>query len=367
MKEIIIIGPIPPPIHGESVALKQIIESKNFKSKYKLKVINTNRAVIHQVGKFSFRKILQDVIIIIKTFLNLINRKKHALYVSISQTKLGLFRDLILIQLGNQFASKTIIHLHGNNLGNILDSLSPFQMKFVKKVLGKVTTGIVLGEKLKSNYRGLVRNVQIVANGVDLNFISDKDIDEAKSLKTNSKINIVYLSNLMKEKGYIELVKAVTELIDEGYSINLTLAGAIHDEKDYFVMKKFIEKHGFDNSIRYIGIVTNLKKKKLLLDSDLMILPSNYAVEGQPISIIEGMAAGLPIISTQRGCIEDLINSNGILLEEGSSTLIKESIVSIINDPEKMNLYSQASRQHYLTNFSDKKYIDNIIKAIEEK
>ncbi|MFZ7826286.1 glycosyltransferase family 4 protein [Priestia sp. 40] len=365
MKKVIVIGPIPPPIHGESIALNQIVRSERINNKYKLIVINTNRAVIKKVGKLSFKKIFQDIIVIFKTFFSLITSKKHALYVSISQTKLGLFRDLIIIELGNKFASKTIIHLHGNNLGNVLDSLSLFQLKIAKRILNKVTTGIVLGENLKKNYRGFIRDIQVVPNGIDTNFISENDISKAKLNKNNSQLNIVYLSNLMKEKGYMELIKGVSELIIDGYAINLVLAGAIHNSKDYEEMRVLVKDKNLEKYIKYVGIVTDEKKKNLLLDSDIMILPSNYAVEGQPISIIEGMAAALPIISTKRGCIEDLVKNNGILLKDGTSSLIKEAIINIINNPLNIEMYSKESRRHYLDNFSDEKYINNIIKAID--
>lgn len=73
-----------------------------------------------------------------------------------------------------------------------------------------VDVGIVLEKSLVDNYRGLVRCVEVVPNGIDENFITSEDI---KTYMKNDGFSIIYLSNLMKEKGYMELIQAVIELV----------------------------------------------------------------------------------------------------------------------------------------------------------
>ena len=71
MKKLLVIGPVPPPIHGESVAINSIIESEDIKSSYTLHILDTNRKNVKQAGKFSLKKIVQDVLLIIKLFMML--------------------------------------------------------------------------------------------------------------------------------------------------------------------------------------------------------------------------------------------------------------------------------------------------------
>lgn len=96
-----------------------------------------------------------------------------------------------------------------------------------------------------------------------------------------------------------------------------------------------------------------------------MILPSNYPIEGQPISIIEGMAAGLPIISTNRGAIPDLVEDNGIIIEQGNIESIKQSILKLINDKDLLDRYASNSRLRFQREYTMKQYIGKIIQILD--
>lgn len=361
MKKLLIIGPVPPPIHGESVAINSIIESEDIKSRYRLHILDTNRKNVKQAGKFSLKKIFQDVFLIIKLFMMLIFNKIDIMYLSISQTRLGLIRDLMMLRLGNYFCKKTITHLHGNNLGHVLDNLSEREFRFAKKTLKTVDVGIVLEKSLVDNYRGLVRCIEVVPNGIDGNFITSEDI---KTYMKNDDFSIIYLSNLMKEKGYRELIQAVIELVKEGYNLKLNLAGAVHNHEEFERIWERVTAEGMNSKIIYQGIVTGEEKKEMLLNSHVMILPSNYSIEGQPISIIEGMAAGLPIISTNRGAIPDLVKGNGIIIDQGSVTLLKQNILKLVEDKDLLDRLSNNSRVRFQAEYTLGHYIGKIIQIL---
>ncbi|BCD32269.1 hypothetical protein BC30102_5305 [Bacillus cereus] len=52
MKKILVIGPVPPPIHGESVAINSIIQSADIKRKYNVNILDTNRKNVKKQGNF---------------------------------------------------------------------------------------------------------------------------------------------------------------------------------------------------------------------------------------------------------------------------------------------------------------------------
>ncbi|WWB84945.1 glycosyltransferase family 4 protein [Priestia aryabhattai] len=359
MKEVTIIGPIPPPIHGESLALDNLIKSEEINNSFSINVLNTNRKNVSNAGKFSFRKILQDINIIYKSY----KQKSDIIYISISQTKLGLLRDLIIIKLVRRKSSKIITHLHGNNLGNTIDKLTPLEKKITKHTFGLIDTAIVLGEKLVPNYRNMASHVDVVSNGISKDYISIAELSDANLKRAKSKtLKLLYLSNLIESKGFLLATKAVIDLVKEGYKVELVLAGAIHDYDKYEEFKELLQKENCKEKIKYIGVVTGKYKKDLLLSSDIMVLPTNYKIEGQPISIIEGMAAGLPIVSTNVGCIDDMIQNNGILLEYPTVSDLKVSIKKLIEEEKLRMEYSDNSRQHFEKNYS----LDNYIARIKD-
>ncbi|MED4060194.1 glycosyltransferase [Priestia megaterium] len=363
--KILLIGPIPPPIHGESMALKSILDSEQINNDIKIHVINTSKNSIESAGKLNISKLLIDFFNVLKVFKWCLKNQKQIIYISISQTKLGLMRDIVCILIGKIRKHAVITHLHGNNLGNTIDSFPELIRKIViRNAFKKIDCGIVLGKGLEENYRSYVKNVKVVSNGVKENFIRDEEIFINKSNDDNS-FEIVYLSNLMKDKGYIELIKAVTELLDEGYRITLSLAGAIQDSALFNDLMKKVKNKNYEESIRYLGIKKDQDKKKLLLESDVMILPTNYKIEGQPLSIIEGMAAGLPIISTKKGVIPQMIKNNGIILENLSVDNLKLAIMKIYKDPELRAQLSQNSRNTFKVKFTEKIYHNNLLEIFK--
>ncbi|MGG0571357.1 glycosyltransferase family 4 protein [Priestia megaterium] len=364
MDKMLVIGPVPPPIHGESLAVHSVVKSDLLNRNYHISLINTNKLNVTNAGKFSVGKVLKDIKILQQVFANVFMRKKDICYISISQTRLGLLRDLVIILLCSLRSKKIIAHLHGNNLGNVIDKMSRCERTLVKNIFKKIDSGIVLGNGLKNNFKGFTKSIKVVANGVDGNYITDEELNSKE--KDTEFIDIVYLSNLLESKGYQYLIEAVASLIEEGENVRLTLAGAIFNQEKFDMIWNTVKDRRLEERIKHLGVVDGIKKKQLLLSSDIMVLPTNYPIEGQPVSIIEGMAAGLPIIATKRGSIPDLITNNGILIETGSTHLVKKTLSSLINNPKELKNMSKNSRENFLNNFTLEKNIKKIQVVISD-
>lgn len=357
-KTLIFVGPLPPPILGESIALQSLYEAEKLHNAYRVKKMNLSRKDFEDPGGLAVDKLFFDSLkLMYSAFLSLFN-KDVILYISISQTKMGLIRDCLFIRfckLSNR--NKAVAHLHGNNLGGTIDATSGKLRRFVENTLRKVDVGIVLGGKLVPNYKNLVKRVEVVSNGIPEDFIRKNEIDFNRK---QEKISILYLSNLMAEKGYIELIHAVAGLIREGLNIELNLVGAIQSENEFQEVKRFIDKYGLADRIIYHGTKRGEEKKRFFLEADIMALPTKYKVEGQPMSIIEGMAAGLPIISSDRGIIAELIEDCGILVQP-EVTDIKRAIKRLAVNEEERKLLGKISREIYEEYYTEDKYTDSLM------
>jgi glycosyltransferase involved in cell wall biosynthesis len=366
-KKLLIVGPLPPPLHGESLAINSVVTSEKVQKIYNIKTINTNRKVVNKAGKFSLKKILKDIYLILKVFISTVFVKKEIFYISISQTKLGLLRDLIMIKIAAYRSNLIVTHLHGNNLGAVIDNMSGASKYFQEKALSKVDIGIVLGESLKKNYRGYVKDVKVLSNGIPSEFIKDRDFELAMHERENRKeLRVLYLSNLIEEKGYKILIHSCIKLLLMGYKLKLTLAGDIYDSEGFKRIMNIVKDNNLESSIEYIGLVSGNDKKKLLLDSDIMVLPTTYKIEGQPISIVEGMAAGLPIISTQKGCITDLVKQNGVLLDNVTTEELEKKLESFCLNRGYILECGYKSRQYFVETFTLEKHISKLISIFQK-
>lgn len=361
--DLIFVGPLPPPILGESIALQSLYNSKKLHEQYNVKKINLSKKDFEHPGALSFDKLLNDSLAILYSGFLALRMRKPILYISISQTKMGLLRDCVMIQACKVLGrGKVVSHLHGNNLGGTIDATSGVTQKFIISSMRKIDVGIVLGEKLTPNYRGHVRRVEVVSNGIPTDFILKNEVGRGKK---KGPISLLYLSNLMFEKGYIELIKATTALIQEGHNLRLDLVGGIQNENEFQEIKHYIAENDMDHLIQYHGLKQGEEKKRFFLESDMMALPTKYKVEGQPMSIIEGMAAGLPIISSDRGIIAELIKDCGVVIEptvEGVKAAIKDLVT---NDAERMRL-GRMSRDTFEAFYTEDKYTERLVSIFDE-
>lgn len=353
-KKICFIAQFPPPIHGLSKAVDTLYRS-DLNRQYEFERIDiTNN-----------KKIVQNLLALLRSDADLF-------YFTISQTKGGNLRDLLILKLLELRKKKCLIHLHGGYYRKLVDTdLSNWQQKANYKAIKKLDGAIVLGDTLKSIFQGMIDEKKIftVPNCVDDEFVMDS---EQFNQKQNTLINrsvkhVLFLSNLIRSKGYplvLELARSEKKRCDAGakkrYHFDFCGKFFSKDEKTYF--DDYVKKYGLDEYITYHGVVMGDEKRKLLLESDFFALPTRYPNEGQPISIIEAMANGLFVITTDHAGILDLVKNgvNGIVLKEESGIAID------MLDSADIENTALCNRETILTCYTESNYIQNMGRCFEE-
>lgn len=368
--KIILIGPLPPPLTGQSVSFKMLVSDLEDRG-FKINLVDISRQSIKSIGSKGLVRCYEVLNAYLKLLVAFILGSKIC-YITISQSSYGLFRDLLFVCTAKMFRVKVIAHLKGGNYDGFYFSKS-FLVKFIirgfLKMLDKL---IVLGNGLVSMYDfipDISNKIVVVNNGLPI-----KTHGFNKKIKNGDKIQIVFLSNLIESKGYIDILHAVKILKYElGINIKAVFAGEfvkspddtvnISKNKDNFF--QFIERNSLSENIEYVGTINGSKKWKLLQDSHFFCLPTNYINEGQPVSIIEAMAFGCVILSTKYRAIPDLVedNYNGNFVAFKNPQSIVDKIVSIISE-EKFDIMSKNSLNTYQSSFTHQIHLNNLINQI---
>ena len=358
--KILIIGPIPPPINGCSYA--NFILCKNLLQKgYKCKTINTSTKTISskQGNSFSFKKAFSFLKIYFSVF-KIINAT--AIYFTPGQTFFGVLKYSPFILFCILYRKPYVIHVHGNYLGKQYHELKGIKKSIFKYLISNASVGIVLSESLKSNFEELLDFSKIV---IVENFVEDGIYTSTNEItKPNDKLRIVYLSNLMKEKGILELLNALIQLKEKNIDFEALIAGGIeHDIENEVNQKLSVLK----NYVQYLGIVQGHEKYKILTESNIFILPTYYKMEGQPISILEAMATGNIIVATPHGGIPDIISKqNGYLIKSESPLSIVECLEKISdNIVQQTDFFSRHNMEYAKRNFTEKIFTDKILAVFE--
>ncbi|RXP45920.1 glycosyltransferase [Lutibacter sp. HS1-25] len=356
---ILIIGPLPDPIDGCSFANKTLC--KNLKhNNIKFEVINTNTNLISskQGSSFSIKKALY----FFKSYFSLykIPRAK-VVYFTPGQTFFGLLKYAPFIILCILLKKPYVIHVHGNHLGVHYQSLKGVKKQLFHFLISKASAGIVLSKSLKDNFKDLLPLDDIF---VVENFAGNDIYKNTEELIKRTDIpRIIYLSNLMAEKGILDLLDALIILDKKGVNYKAIVAGAIESSIKMSVISK-LEKLG--NKVNYVGVVQGQEKIEALIGSNIFILPTFYKMEGQPISILEALATGNIIVTTNHAGIPDIITSkNGYLLDPQSPEMISK-VITNINEKlkEEVRRFSEENMKYAKNNFKEDIFSSKIIEIL---
>ena len=353
------IAQFPPPMHGLSKAVETLYNSE------------LNSAVKSD-GKFEFEKVdITNNQNFLKNLLKIGKCKADLFYFTISQTKGGNLRDLVIFKLLELQHKRCLIHLHGGYYRQLVDNdMAGWQRKANYRAIKKLVGAIVLSKSLKKIFEGMIDDdkIFVVENCVDDQYLlANQEIEEKLATLENKKvIHVLWLSNFIRSKGYpfvLEMAKAEKKCVDAGGErrFHFDFAGKFFEdsEKEYF--ESYIKDNGLEEYVTYHGIVGGEVKRRLLKECYIFALPTRYPNEGQPISILEAMGNGMFIITTDHAGIPDIVEDgvNGIVISDvnrsaeiykGLDRLSNSMMLKIINN--NINYCRQ--------NFMEKAYLSKI-------
>lgn len=351
--KVLFIAPLPPPISGHSIASEVFLNY--ILGKAKVEVINLNKE-----GQTRKTRFLNRFLEIFSILLDVIRNKSKSkkIYFTISESLFGNLKDLLIYVICYQHLSSMYIHLHGGSIKRLLFDKNRFLLKINKFFISKMAGVIVLGASHKEVFDGMIeeKKIFVVPNfAEDAMFVDEEEINNKFVLV--EPLKIVFVSNLLEEKGYMELIDAFLNLdtsLQE--NIKVDFAGRFDSESD---RKIFLSKLSQHRNLSYHGVVEGEVKEKLFKDAHVLCLPTSY-LEGQPIAILEAYAAGLVVMSTISGGIIDIFKEgiNGFFIEERSILAVENAIKIVMNNRDRLHSIAiennKIARSNYRTEIYNK-------------
>ncbi|MEB2629675.1 glycosyltransferase family 4 protein [Peribacillus frigoritolerans] len=355
-KKVCLIAQFPAPIHGLSKAVETLYNS-----------YLTDEFDFEKVDITSNKKFLKNII-------KIWGSKADLFYLTISQTKGGNIRDLIIFKLLRLQKKKCLIHLHGGYYRKLVDNdMGSFQRNLNYKVIKQLDGVIVLSESLKSIFQGMIddKKIFVIPNCVDDRFLmGDAEFEEKMAVLDKKEVlHVLYLSNFIKTKGYIEVLKMAKlekerALGGDKKKIHFDFAGKFFEvaEREFFF--NYIKQYGLEEFVTYHGIVDGQQKKELLKKCDIFTLLTRYPNEGQPISILESMGNGMVIVTTDHAGIPDIVKDgvNGIMVTTSQQQNIVELYSRLYCDKKTMINNRNTTLQYYV----ESTYLSNLQRIFNE-
>jgi glycosyltransferase involved in cell wall biosynthesis len=165
---------------------------------------------------------------------------------------------------------------------------------------------------------------------------------------------VIAVANLRIEKGHDTLLAAATRVLAERPDIEFVLVG---DGVERARLERQAADRGLSRAVQFLGERGDVAD--LLSSSDLFVLPSRS--EACPNSVLEAMAAGLPIIATRVGGIPELIShgTDGVLVDADRPDVLAEAILDVARRPDAARTMGCAARSRAVRDFSFERMVAN--------
>lgn len=227
-----------------------------------------------------------------------------------------------------------------------------FILKYVQKKSLLNADGAIFLTKYASSviqkFTGKIKNYRIIHHGISEDFRINKEIlDE----DTGHKLKCIYVSNVTFYKHQWNVVRAFSLL--KKYNIELILAGSLGSGKAKKMLDKAIAE--VDPKKEFICTTNQINHEKipsLLNDSDIFIFASSC--ENMPNTLVEAMAAGMPIACSDRGPMPEILRDGGLYFDPENIDSIYEAISALVEDKNLRISLSKKSK-NYSEEYSWKK------------
>lgn len=212
-----------------------------------------------------------------------------------------------------------------------------------------VSISPLVKESILKEYKIPSDKVPMIYNGIDLN----KCITKFGYSTNGDNITILHVGRFSEQKNHIGLIESF-KLVHDKYPntiLQLIGDGDLIDQ----IKNKVIELK-IEANVEFLGLQADVYP--FLNNADIFVLPSLW--EGMPITLIEAMATGLPIVATSVGGVSDMIKdeANGLLVETNNKQ-ISEALLKLINNEvlrEKIGKAARDSSKQFSAEIMAKKY-----------
>lgn len=349
-KKILFIMHMPPPVHGAAMVGKNIHDSKCINELYDCNYINPSLSSnVASVGKVSFKKLLIVVKLIMQICTTIKKTNPDLCYYTPTSDGWGIFKDALVIKLMKAFGAKRII-LHMHNKG-VLSFSKKRLARIAYKMMFKDNKIILLAKELRSDLASFVDDSQLfyLGNGMPAT-ITDEEYDkiEASRITIDRQIRILYLSNMMSEKGIWVLLEAARILKERQINFHLDYVGNWGDTTfEQFTNK--VAEFGLQNNVTVNGPKYGMDKVEFFKKSNVFCFPTYYHGECYPLVLIEAMEYGLPCISTPEGGIPSIIkdNENGFLCPQKDAIAIANKLIYLSQNIDVAKIIANSSRDTF--------------------
>jgi glycosyltransferase involved in cell wall biosynthesis len=266
-----------------------------------------------------------------------------------------LFEKGVFILLSILWRKRVLLHVHGGRFRELWSKYGPFRRGLTRAILARCHGVIVLSDTWLPFYRnelGYRGELHCLPNSVPVERVAAEHEDE--------RVRLLYVGHLKPEKGLLDLRQAWA-LLPESVRQNTCLL--LMGEGDTPENEKLVKEAYADlppEQVQFLGALSGHQKWVAFARSSALVLPSHS--EDLPLTLLEGMALGLPLIATRVGAIPSLVihEKEGLLVEAHDIGELAKALERIITSRESRESMGNAGKLKFDEQHSFTRYLDRL-------
>lgn len=263
----------------------------------------------------------------------------------------AIIRDGIFLLIAKAMGKKVLVFVHGWN-GRVERMLRRYFLRFFRMTYLKADAFIVLSSEFRDKlidmgYRNPIFTETTAVDDSIFDRIGE-EIARSRNPAHASGFHVLFLSRIEREKGIYEAIDAFSLLKSRFPYAEMTITGSGGELSN---ARAYVRSRGIDG-VGFTGYLQGEAKIRVFSRADVYLFPT-YG-EGMPISVLEAMASGLPVITRPVGGIKDFFEDGkmGFVTESRSPEVFAQILGNLAVDPElrgRIGAYNIVySRNHFL-------------------
>lgn len=344
--------PLPPPHSGQERLTEALLRC-GLEQSFELIHVDTSLGDDNDArGRFGIRRAWRALDVTRKVVWALIVSRPDVLNVPLAKNRLGFFRSAVLILVGRLFGSHVVSRLGGDHFERFYQGQVRWFQSFIRVTLGSIDALIVRSHGLKRQFEGLVDPSRLHCVYLGL-ATGDFERPRGWPAPTPDAVRILFVGHISKAKGAFDLLRAIPQIRAEVPNAQFMFAGdRLTMERDVVhVAPRELLTEELNNllheSVANAVTITKARNledlQRLYWDADIFVLPS-YS-EGFPFSVLEAMAAPLPLVVTPAGALAEVLvpGLNAEMVKAGDVNGIASAVIALALHPEQRRAMAAAN------------------------
>jgi glycosyltransferase involved in cell wall biosynthesis len=342
-RRVLIISQVPPPFHGSTV---MTLVTQRMLGSWAIEDHLVDRRFsksVTEVGQFSKRKVFEAFSIVFRLIRALLSGRYDTCIFFVTNRKFSFIVDVALSEVLRWSQITVVAYVHTLGYRELAQKNRIYAWA-VKRLLGSAKHVVVLGPTLIADVKDHVSGEIHVVPNTPLDVPS---IDAAPNSTVG--VRVLFLSNLIPEKGIDDFISCAISLARSNSQVTFSIVGAASFAGQLEQIANRLVLEGLQHQIKVVGQVDHHQKWEILNETDLLVFPSVYEFEAQPLTIIEAGACSVATIAYQTGGIQDIVINgvNGLLVAPGNADALEESIQRLISNRDELDALRSGARRHF--------------------